>query len=137
MGAQAQQRRERAIERRIRDACFREVKLLEEPARLNYWTRFEWLIIDEFGFDRLERTLSPQAANLLYKVIDGRSPQRSTGLVTNIDFEAWADYLGDPPLAMAFLDRVVDGAILLKIQGRSYRAHRAQRPTPPPNETPS
>jgi DNA replication protein DnaC len=137
VGAQAQQRRERAIERRIRDACFREVKLLEEPARLNYWTRFEWLIIDEFGFDRLERTLSPQAANLLYKVIDGRSPQRSTGLVSNIDFEAWADYLGDPPLAMAFLDRVVDGAILLKIQGRSYRAHRAQRPTPPPNETPS
>jgi len=137
VGAQAQPRRERAIERRIRDACFREVKLLEEPARLNYWTRFEWLIIDEFGFDRLERTLSPQAANLLYKVIDGRSPQRSTGLVTNIDFEAWADYLGDPPLAMAFLDRVVDGAILLKIQGRSYRAHRAQRPTPPPNETPS
>jgi len=30
VGAQAQQRRERAIERRIRDACFREVKLLED-----------------------------------------------------------------------------------------------------------
>ncbi len=57
--------------------------------------------------------------------------------MTNIDFEAWADYLGDPPLAMAFLDRVVDGAILLKVQGRSYRAQRAQRPTPPPSETPS
>ena len=213
VGTQAQQRRQRAVERRIHDAYFREVKLLEDcdwkfnaatidraqieqlataefvrrgdnlvfvgqsgvgkshllqalgrqccvlgyhvryttsakllqdltaaladqtlPARLSYWTRFEWLIIDEFGFDRLERTLSPQAANLLYKVIDGRSPQRSTGLVTNIDFEAWADYLGDPPLAMAFLDRVVDGAILLKVQGRSYRA---QRPTPPPSETPS
>ena len=216
VGTQAQQRRERAIERRIHDAWFRDLKLLEDfdwkfnaatidraqieqlatgefvrrgdnlvfvgqsgvgkshliqalgrqccvlgyhvryttsakllqdltaaladqtlPARLNYWTRFDWLIIDEFGFDRLERTLSPQAANLLYKVIDGRSPQRSTGLLTNIDFEAWADYLGDPPLAMAFLDRVVDGAILLKVQGRSYRAQRAQRPTPPPSETPS
>jgi hypothetical protein len=34
--------------------------------------------------------------------------------------------LGDPPLAMAFLDRIVDGAIILKIQGNSYRAHRAQ-----------
>jgi len=213
VGTQAQQRRERGIERRIRDACFRNVRLLEDfdwkfnagtidrthieqlatgefvrrgenlvlvgqsgvgkshliqalgrrccvlgyhvryttsakllqnltaaladqtlPAQLNYWTRFDWLIIDEFGFDRLERTLSPQAANLLYKVIDARSPQRSTGLVTNIDFEAWADYLGDPPLAMAFLDRVVDGAILLKIQGRSFRAHRAQRPAPPPGE---
>jgi len=215
VGTQAQQRRERAIERRIREACFREVKLLEDfdwkfnattidraqieqlatgefvrrgdnlvfvgqsgvgkshliqalgrqscvlgyhvryttsakllqdltaaladqslPARLKYWTRFEWLIIDEFGFDRLERTLSPQAANLLYKVIDARSPQQSTGLVTNIDFETWAEYLGDPPLAMAFLDRVVDGAILLKIQGRSYRAQRAQRPAPSPSETP-
>jgi DNA replication protein DnaC len=216
VGTQAQQRRQRAVERRIHDAYFREVKLLEDfdwkfnaaaidraqieqlatgefvrrgdnlvfvgqsgvgkshlvqalgrlccvlgyhvryttsakllqdltaaladqtlPARLSDWTRFEWLIIDEFGFDRLERTLSSQAANLLYKVIDGRSPQRSTGLLTNIDFEAWADYLGDPPLAMAFLDRVVDGAILLKVQGRSYRAQRAQRPTPPPSETPS
>ena len=29
---------------------------------------------------------------------------------SNIDFEAWGDYLGDPPLAMAFIDRLVDGA---------------------------
>ncbi len=48
--------------------------------------------------------------------------------MTNIDFEAWGDYLGDPPLAMAFLDRIVDGAIILKINGKSYRAHhRAQQ----------
>jgi DNA replication protein DnaC len=47
-------------------------------------------------------------------------------LVTNIDFEAWGEYLGDPPLAMALLDRIVDGAIILKIAGKSYRAHRAK-----------
>ena len=47
--------------------------------------------------------------------------------MTNIDFEAWNEYLGDPPLAMAFLDRVVDGAIVLKLEGKSYRAHRARR----------
>jgi hypothetical protein len=29
---------------------------------------------------------------------------------------------------MAFLDRVVDGAILLKIRGKSYRAHRVKKP---------
>jgi hypothetical protein len=29
---------------------------------------------------------------------------------------------------MAFLDRIVDGAILQKIRGKSYRAHRAQKP---------
>jgi hypothetical protein len=41
-------------------------------------------------------------------------------------FNAWGDYLGDPS-AMAFLDRVVDGAIIMKINGKSYRAHRAHQ----------
>ena len=102
------------------------------PERVRYYARFDLLVIDEFGFDKIERTESPQAANLFYKIIDARSRQRSTALVTNIDFEAWGDYLGDPPLAMAFLDRVVDGAIILKITGKSYRAHRArhQKTTP-------
>jgi DNA replication protein DnaC len=99
------------------------------PRRVRYWSRFDLVIIDEFGFDRIERGECPQAANLFYKVIDARSGQRSTALATNIDFEAWSEYLGDPPLAMAFLDRVVDGAILLKIRGKSYRAHRAKKPS--------
>jgi DNA replication protein DnaC len=106
------------------------------PRRVRYYTRFDLLVIDEFGFEKIERTESPQAANLLYKIIDARSRQRSTALVTNIDFDAWGDYLGDPPLAMAFLDRVVDGAIILKINGKSYRAHRGRQPqTNPPPKT--
>ncbi len=104
------------------------------PRRLRYYARFDLLVIDEFGFDHIERKQSPQAANLLFKVIDARGRQRSTAVVTNIDFESWSDYLGDPPLATAFLDRVVDGAIILKIKGKSYRAHRASpaRPTASP-----
>ena len=90
--------------------------------------KFDLLILDEVGFDRLERIESPQAASLLYKLINVRSG-RSTALVTNIDFEKWGEYLGDPPLAMAFLDRIVDGAAILKINGESYRAHRAERAT--------
>lgn len=100
------------------------------PKRLRYYAGFDWLIIDEFAFDKIERTETPQAANLLYKIVDIRS-QRSTTVVTNLDFDAWGEYLGDPPLAMAFLDRVVDGAIILKIKGRSYRAHRAGTRQPP------
>ncbi len=99
--------------------------------RLRYYSNFDLLAIDEFGFDRIERAESGQAASLLYKVIDSRGPKRSTALVTNISFEAWAEYLGDAPLAMAILDRLVDGAIVLKIEGRSYRAHRAQQPDVP------
>jgi DNA replication protein DnaC len=105
------------------------------PRRVRYWSRFDLVVIDEFGFDRIERSECPQAANLFYKVIDARSGQHSTALATNIDFEAWSEYLGDPPLAMAFLDRVVDSAILLKIRGKSYRAHRVQKPAPKPDPT--
>jgi DNA replication protein DnaC len=97
------------------------------PRRMRYYAGFELLIIDELGFDKLEREDHPQAPSLLYKVIDSRTRKRSTALVTNIDFEAWGEYLGDPPIAMALLDRVVDGAIIHKFQGKSYRAHRAKR----------
>ena len=99
------------------------------PRKVRYYRRFDLLIIDEFGFDKLEREDFPQASSLLYKVIDSRTRERSTALVTNIDFDSWGDYLGDPPMAMAFLDRVVDGAIILKFRGKSYRAHRAQKPS--------
>jgi DNA replication protein DnaC len=97
------------------------------PRRVRYYARFDLLVIDEFGFDHIERKQSPQAANLLFKIIDARGRQRSTALVTNIDFAAWAEYLGDAPLAMALLDRIVDGAIIVKIAGKSYRAHRAKQ----------
>lgn len=97
------------------------------PKRVRYYCRCDFLVIDEFGFDRIEREASAQAAGLLYKIIDSRGPQRSTALVTNIDFDRWGEYLGDPPLAMAVLDRIVDGAIVLKLTGKSYRAHRAKQ----------
>lgn len=92
--------------------------------RVRFYARFDLLIVDEFGLDRIERSLCPQAASLWYKIIDARSQRASTALVTNIDFEAWADYLGDAPLAMALLDRVVDGATIVKLKGKSYRVHR-------------
>ena len=91
------------------------------PARLRYYTRPDLLIIDEFGFDRIERTECAQAAHLLYKIIASRNQKRSTALVTNVDFDKWGEYLVDGPLAMAFLDRLVERAIILKIKGKTYR----------------
>jgi DNA replication protein DnaC len=90
------------------------------------YARLDLLLIDEFGFDRLEREAQAQASTVYYRLLDARTGRRSTAVATNIDFKAWADYLGDPPLATAFLDRLVDGAVILKLTGRSYRAHRAR-----------
>ena len=96
--------------------------------RIRYYTRFDLLIIDGFGFDRIERQETPQALSLLFKVIDKRNPHRSTALITNIDFDTWNEYLGDPPMVMALLDRLHDRAILMRIvNAKSYRAHRARR----------
>jgi DNA replication protein DnaC len=96
--------------------------------RIRVYARPDLLIIDEFGFDRIERSVCPQAASLWYKIIDARSQRASTALVTNIDFEGWAEYLGDAPLAMALLDRVVDGATIVKLKGKSFRVHRGPDP---------
>jgi len=91
---------------------------------LKRYASWDLLLVDEFGFDRIEREDCPQAAHLLYKVISRRHQRRSTVLITNVDFDAWGHYLGDPPLAMAMLDRLVDGAVIIKIKGPSYRANR-------------
>ncbi len=107
------------------------------PLRLRHYQRPELLVIDEFGFDRIERLESPQAAHLLYKVIVARHQRRSTALMTNIDFDGWADYMTDAPLAMAFLDRLVEGAIIIKIKGRSYRAQKAKTGKTSPDQNAS
>jgi DNA replication protein DnaC len=93
---------------------------------LDAYARWDLLLIDEFGFDRWERAAQAPASTFYYRLLDARTGRRSTALATNIDFKAWADYLGDPPLATAFLDRLVDGAVILKLSGRSYRAARAR-----------
>jgi hypothetical protein len=68
---------------------------------VRYYGRCDFLVIGQLGFDRVERDASAQAASLLYKIIDTRRSHRSTALVTNIVFDAWGDYLGDPPLPIA------------------------------------
>lgn len=100
--------------------------------RLRYFTRPDLLIIDGFGFDRIEREQSPQGLSLLYKVIDRRGSRRSTALITNIDFDAWNEYLEDGPLVMALLDRLFEKAIIKRFpKAKSYRAHQARTSSSP------
>lgn len=98
---------------------------------LDQYARWDLLLIDEFGFDRLEREAHTQASTFSYRLLDARMGRHSTAVVTNIDFTTWDTYLGDPHLAAAFLDRLVDGAVIVKLTGRSYRAHRARRASEP------
>ena len=95
------------------------------PQQVRKLRAFDLLIIDEFGFDKLERREISDALSLLYKVIDARVG-RSTAVITNVDFKDWTDYLGDPQIVMAMLDRLVYRSQIVKFDGNSYRA--ASRP---------
>jgi len=95
--------------------------------RLRYWSKFDVLILDEFAFDKIERMEHPQAPSLLYRVINARYSKCSTVVSSNVLAEDWPDYLSDPALASATLDRLVDNMITLNFhKGKSYRAHRGQ-----------
>jgi DNA replication protein DnaC len=97
----------------------RAVKALTPKVR--HYCSYDLLIIDEFGFERLERKEVPDALSLLYKVIDGRNRRSSTAIITNVNLEDWTDYLGDPPMTMALLDRVVDQTNVITFKGDSIR----------------
>ena len=90
-------------------------------AKVRAYCSFDLLIIDEFGFERMERQEVPDALSLLYKVIDGRNRRNSTAIITNVSFDDWTDYLGDPPMTMALLDRVVDQTNVIPFEGVSIR----------------
>lgn len=97
----------------------RAIKALAPKVR--HYCSFDLLIIDEFGFERLERKEVPDALSLLYKVIDGRNRRCSTAVITNVSFDDWTEYLGDPPMTMALLDRVVDQTNVIAFAGDSIR----------------
>jgi DNA replication protein DnaC len=86
----------------------------------------EILLIDEVGFDRLEQH-DARNANLFHKVIDGRYCKGSTIITTNIDFRELGDYLGDPVITAATVDRMIHHSIIINIDGPSWRLHESQK----------
>lgn len=86
----------------------------------------EILLIDEVGFDRLEQHDAANAC-LFHKVIDGRYCKGSTIITTNIDFKQLGDYLGDPVITTATVDRMIHHSIIISIQGPSWRLHESRQ----------
>lgn len=94
--------------------------------KLKAYVRPDILLIDEIGFDRLEQEES-RNASLFFKVIEGRYCKNTTILTTNIDFKILGQYLGDPVVTTAIVDRMVHHAVIINIDGPSYRMHESKR----------
>lgn len=94
--------------------------------KLKVYTRPDILLIDEIGFDRLEQE-SARNASLFFKVIDARYCKASTIETTNIDFESLGNYLGDPVVTTAIVDRMVHHSVIINIDGASWRLYESKK----------
>ncbi len=93
--------------------------------KLKQYIRPRVLLIDEIGFDRIEQQ-EARKAGLFFKVIEGRYRKNPTIVTTNIDFKALGDYLGDPVITTSLVDRMVHHAVIINIQGPSWRMHESE-----------
>jgi DNA replication protein DnaC len=95
------------------------------PRRLRALARTDLLVLDDWGL----APLTAENRRDLLEVLDDRYDCRSTLITAQLPVEHWHEYLGDPTLADAILDRLVHNAHRLVLQGDSLRKQRT--PAPP------
>jgi DNA replication protein DnaC len=89
--------------------------------RLAQLARIDLLILDDFA-------LAPIAAHErsdLLELLDDRVGSRSTVITSQLPLAAWHEWLGEPTVADAILDRVVHTAHKIALKGESLRRMRA------------
>jgi DNA replication protein DnaC len=110
--------------------------------RIRYLCRSQLLIIDEIGY----LTVGATAGNLFFQLVNARYERGAMILTSNRGFSEWAEVFGDPVVATALLDRLLHHAVVVHIEGASYRLRQhadlfpeALRPKPnaiPVSDTP-
>lgn len=114
----------------------REGRLTE---KIRFYTRASLLIVDEIGY----LPITTGGANLFFQLVNARYEKGAMILTSNRGFAEWGEVFGDPVVATALLDRLLHHAVVIQIEGASYRLRshadlipehvRANAPiTPPP-----
>jgi len=79
------------------------------------------VIVDEVGFQPITR----QEANALFGLVNRLYQQTSIILTSNKGVAEWGEFMGDPVIAAAMLDRLMHKCEVFDMEGESYRiAHR-------------
>jgi DNA replication protein DnaC len=107
--------------------------------RIRYLCRAALLIIDEIGY----LSIGAGAGNLFFQLVNARYERGAMILTSNRGFGEWGELFGDPVVATALLDRILHHAIVVHIEGASYRLRQhadlipeALRPRAPTNPHP-
>ena len=106
--------------------------------KLRFFTRTALLIVDEIGYVSID----PDGANLFFQLVNARYEKGAMILTSNRGFAEWGELFGDPVVATALLDRLLHHAVVIHIEGASYRLRehtdlipehvRANAPISPP-----
>ncbi len=75
------------------------------------------LVIDEMGY----LNLKPEHTNIFFKLMEERYRRRATIITTNLDYDEWHHFLGNPALVNALLSRLRHQCHTVKIEGPSLR----------------
>jgi DNA replication protein DnaC len=84
---------------------------------MNMLLNADLLILDELGFKKLPA----DSIDGFFEVIRKRYEKGSIIITTNRNFEDWGNVFGDYVMASAIIDRIVHHAIIIKINGDSFR----------------
>jgi DNA replication protein DnaC len=87
------------------------------PQRIRFLTRNALLVVDEIGY----LPLTQGGANLFFQLINARYERGAMILTSNRGFKDWGEIFGDNVIAAALLDRLLHHAVVIQIDGNSYR----------------
>jgi DNA replication protein DnaC len=96
-------------------------------ARLRYWARPSVLILDDFAM----REFTVSQADDLYELVTERAT-KSLVITANRSASDWYSLFPNPVVAESILDRVVNAASHIHMDGKSYRPNK--RPGAPTSE---
>jgi DNA replication protein DnaC len=85
--------------------------------RIRFFCRPALLIVDEIGY----LPVVPGGGNLFFQLVNARYERGAMILTSNRGFAEWGDVFGDPVVATALLDRLLHHAVVVQIEGSSYR----------------
>jgi DNA replication protein DnaC len=85
--------------------------------RLAQLARIDLLALDDFAI----APISPPERNDLLELLDDRVGTRSTLITSQLPVSGWHEWLNDPTLADAILDRIVHSAHRIALKGDSMR----------------
>lgn len=89
--------------------------------KLKKLSQADLAIIDEIGFQPVTRS----EANMLFGVVNQLYQQTSIILTSNKGIAEWGEFMGDPVITTAMLDRLMHKCEIFDMDGDSYRlAHR-------------